>query len=531
VIQRKTQTAIYWQEHFEFTTKDVGHIYDLVVDKGTPTSTAELAQTLIERHCRREEDRLRAELSSGQAYQPKDKYEVGEKLIFPAQDFLTGVVTDTRPGSNPDYGDFTVIQVQMEGTGRIREFASELEGVHTLNRGEGDNDLLVSDDLLAVSELYELYGPLVEEELVTTLSEQDEFIPYRDGWFLRDMLAPIHAIHLNIAEAWIEVRGMPLPTAEFLSDLDLPAEIPEEIQILSLNLALEDDERFDNVGDSGRDIWYLRRLAPEPVANPPARLALSGEPYDRREIDHELLAIEREIDDEGSGEEVLGPSRKIYGTTITLTYPHWRCGTLPLTVRTRGLFLQAPTHHTPVVLVDGESGTRMQGWIVHEESFVYGLEDWYRSHQLPVGARIKLERTRDPRVITVNFWRQRLKRPWVRVASAQSGKLVFQMRKLPVSCEYDELLSIAEDDAAAMDDLWSHVSARGDSLLEILIQIMPELVKLSPQGTVHAKTIYSAANVLKRVAPGPVFALLSTEPCFVSMGGGYWAFDEALIRS
>jgi hypothetical protein len=48
---------------------------------------------------------------------------------------------------------------------------------------------------------------------------------------------------------------------------------------------------------------------------------------------------------------------------------------------------------------------------------------------------------------------------------------------------------------------------------------------------VHAKTIYSAVNVLRRVAPGPVFALLSTEPCFVAMGGGYWTFDAALVRS
>jgi hypothetical protein len=60
---------------------------------------------------------------------------------------------------------------------------------------------------------------------------------------------------------------------------------------------------------------------------------------------------------------------------------------------------------------------------------------------------------------------------------------------------------------------------------------MPELIKISPQGTVHAKTIYSAVNVLRRIAPGPIFALLSTESCFVPMGGGYWTFDAALVRS
>lgn len=82
------------------------------------------------------------------------------------------------------------------------------------------------------------------------------------------MLVPIGPGHLNIAEALIEVKGKPLPTPELAADLDLPAEVSEEIRNLSVNFALQADERFDNVGDSGRDIWYLRRLTPEQVVNP-----------------------------------------------------------------------------------------------------------------------------------------------------------------------------------------------------------------------------------------------------------------------
>jgi hypothetical protein len=530
VIQRRTQTAAYWQEEFDLTSQDVGFLYDRLLDKGEPVSTAAMAQNVIEQHCRREEESIRAELGSGRAYQPGEPYEAGEKLIFPALDFAAGTVVGMRPGSSPDYGDFTVIQVQIEDDDDVREFASELSGEHALDHKGEEDQLLATEGLLSAPELYEEYGPAIAEKLVAALSEHDEFVQYKGEWLLRDLLAEIHAGHLLIAEALIDVRGMPLPTAEFLPDLDLPTEIPEPIQLLSISYALEDDERFDNVGDSGRDTWYLRQLAPEPVASPPARLAISAEAYDRQAIAPELLAIEREIDDEGSGEEVLGPSRKIYKTTFKLTYPHWRCGTLPLTSRIRGLFLSAPTHHTPVVLVDGQSGDRMQGWIVHEESFVYGLEDWYKRYKLPVGAVVRLERTRDPRAITVDYVPQRLQHLWSRLAVVQDGSLGFQMRKLPVSCEYDDLLAISEDDPAAIDSLWAKVEATGESLLQVMVRIMPELVKLSPQGTVHAKTIYSAVNVLKRVPPGPVFALLSTEPCFVSMGGGYWTFDEALIR-
>ena len=530
MIQRRTQTATYWQEQFDLTSKDVSHFYSLILDEGKPFSTAVLAQAVIERQCRQEEALIQAELSKGPVYQPKDLYEVGQQIIFPVFEYALGRVVGTRPGRHPNFGEFTVIQVEFGGDDGIREFASGLVGEHKLNRHEGEDDLLAAGGLLAPAELYEKYGAFVEKKLIASLQKHEEFVFFGSQWFLRDLLVEIQPGYLNIAEALIEIKGMPLPTSEFLAEMNLPAEVSEEIRILSVNHALQADERFDNVGDGGRDIWYLRRLTPESVVNPPKRLFIKAKPYNRQHIAEELLLIEREIDDEGSGEEVMGPSRPLYKTTIALIYPHWRCGTLPLTVRTRGLFPIATTHHAPVVLIDGQSGERMQGWVVHEASFVYGLGDWYKRYQLPVGTFIKLERTRDPRVIIVDFEARRLKPLWIKVAVAQGEKLTFQVRKLPITCEYDDQLTISEDSPAPIDELWAEVEARGERLLPIMIRIMPELIKLSPQGTVHAKTIYSAVNVLKRTPPGPVFAQLSTEACFVPMGGGYWTFDETLVR-
>jgi hypothetical protein len=529
VIQRRTQTETYWREQFELTSEDAGRLYDFVLDTGKPVSTATLAQFLIDQRCRQEERIIEAELSKGFVYQPAETYESGQQIIFPALDYALGTVVGTRPGRNPDYGDFTVIQVEFEDDD-VREFASELHGEHKLNRGDGDENLLGVQDLRPAHDLYASYGVSMEPKLVRFLHTHDEFVEFGDEWFLRGLLAEIGPGRLNIAEALIDVHAMPLPTSDIVAELDLPAEVPESIRLLSLSVALDEDERFDNVGDSGRDIWYLRRLTPKAVAHPLERLVIERESYDRRQISQELLLIEREIDDEGSGEEVMGPSRPIYRTTISLIYPHWRAGTLPLTVRTRGLFPQASTHHSPIVLVDGQSGDKMQGWVVHGSSFVYGLKEWYERHSLPVGTFIKLERTRDPRVITVDFEARRLKRLWVMVAMVKDGSLTFQLRKQPILCEYDENLCIGEERPGSLDDQWSKVHARGDSLFHIMVGMMPELIKLSPQGTVHAKAIYSAVNVLKRIPPGPVFALLSTEPCFVAMGGGYWTFDQALVR-
>jgi hypothetical protein len=60
----------------------------------------------------------------------------------------------------------------------------------------------------------------------------------------------------------------------------------------------------------------------------------------------------------------------------------------------------------------------------------------------------------------------------------------------------------------------------------LLADLVPELAKLNPQGTVHTKTIYSAVNMLRRCPPGPILAELISRPAFVSVGGGYWRFDE-----
>ena len=527
MIQRRTQSETYWREQFRVTEEDISQLYSLLLDEGRPLSPADLARAVIEHHCRQEEALIARELSRGPIYQPKDAYEIGQQVIFPVFDYTVGTVTGTRPGRSPDYGEFTVIRVEFED-GQVREFASQLQGDHKLNLPAGQ-DLLAQPDLLTPAELYELYGAAVEEALLDALREEEGFVSFGGRWFLRDLLVPIDLGRLNIAEALVEINSRPLPTAEFLPELDLPAEASEELQIFSLNCALQADDRFDNVGDEGRNIWYLRRLTPEPVVSPPDVLKLEIEPYDRKAISEELLLIEREIDDEGSGEEVMGPSRPLYRTTIALTYPHWRSGTLPLTVRTRSLFPRPTDHHLPVVLVDGQSGDKMQGWVVYGDLFVYGLQDWYQRYRLPVGARIKLERTRSPRVIAVNIEPRRLKHLWSRVAVVKDGQLTFQMRKLPIACDYDEPLTISEDDPAAIDELRRQARERGETTLQIMIRIMPELVQLSPQRTVHAKTVYSAVNVLKRTPPGPIFALLSSEPAFRPMGGGYWAFDPALV--
>jgi hypothetical protein len=130
VFQRKTQTAEYWGATFRFSEEDVLHLYETLMDRGVPCSTDDLVLALIDFRCQQEEAYLRAELSKGTLYQPKEDYEIGQRLVFAAFDFAVGTVVEKRAGRNPEHGEFNVIAVQFEEQPHPREFAAALQTPH-----------------------------------------------------------------------------------------------------------------------------------------------------------------------------------------------------------------------------------------------------------------------------------------------------------------------------------------------------------------------------------------------------------------
>jgi hypothetical protein len=128
----------------------------------------------------------------------------------------------------------------------------------------------------------------------------------------------------------------------------------------------------------------------------------------------------------------------------------------------------------------------------------------------------------------VDYQPVRLKREWIRVAVPQDGRLGFQLLKQPIACEYDELMVVGINDVAGIDAFWANAERQQRPLQNILRQIFPELSKLNPQGAVHAKTLYSAVNVVRRCPPAPVFHELATRACFIPMGHAYWTYDPSI---
>jgi len=70
--------------------------------------------------------------------------------------------------------------------------------------------------------------------------------------------------------------------------LNLPPLKIRKLAEFSLNLALQEDERYDEVGPSGEVLWYLQSMEPEDVKKVPLFLQYKEIPVDNQEVNQYL---------------------------------------------------------------------------------------------------------------------------------------------------------------------------------------------------------------------------------------------------
>ncbi|GAB4422998.1 MAG: hypothetical protein Kow0031_01300 [Anaerolineae bacterium] len=526
--QRKTQTAEYWKKQFQVSEKDIETVYQLILERNQPVSLDELAIFMVKQHCDAEELANRSELQNGKIYQPKDSYQPGETVIFPALEFASAEVLATREGRHPDYGSFNVISVRFSEGGQVREFASGFTQEHQLNASE--QSLANLQGLQSPEQLYGQYRPTIAAKLQQKLADTNDFVRFQDRYYLRDGLPEFHEGLYNIADAAIDINQGPMAADALIEQMGLASgdEIGDILRF-SVNYHLANDERFDDVGPTGQVLWYLDRIEPPEAHHPPRRLQAEPQSYDISLLDDDLLDLIAEIDDELTDEEDVAPvDPDAKSVTLVLNYPHWRVGTLPLTAKTLPFFQTSVYNPVLIEFVDGRTGDTFPGWVVNQHGYVFGLDDWYSRNKLPVGAYISLKRTDSPNRVIVDYQATRTQRDWIRMVRAANRRLNFQMNPAAINCKYDDLMLISDAEPAEIDKLWVTAQERKTSIYQILCDVFPELSKLNPQSTVHAKTLYSAVNVVRRVSPGVVFQELVSHACFIPMNHGYWTFDSNL---
>ncbi|MBZ0278262.1 MAG: hypothetical protein K8I60_19095, partial [Anaerolineae bacterium] len=482
-----------WARNFIITHDDLEYLTGLLLERETPLSSDDLAHALIENRIQQEIAELEKRYQDVLPYNPAQSFPEGTKIIFPVMDFEVGKVVSHRPGKNEGYGEFKVIAVEFENDKLnrkpLREFAAELQTPHVLNQDPAGSEIpfltaqqLSADEILAANR-----APIIQE-LETRLKESSDLVRLTGKWFPRALLLDVNVGHLNLAEAVLDMaEGDPLPTESILEQIGGLGSGTHELQVFSLNHALNHDNRFDEVGPTGEVLWCLKQLEPKDVMHIPAMLRYSAIDYDPGMLDAELRALELEICDELSDIPDIPLDEPDDEVTTTLIYPHRRLGTFPLNARTRAVFPTArSTPRVWVIVIDDQDDEEFPCWVVRNENYVHGLAPYYRKHRLPIGAYVNIYQDEEPGQVVISFNGHRPRTEWIRLITSQNGQITFENHRRAIGAEYDDLMILGADDLEMVDGLFQAAQQQKKALSSILKTIIPGLGRLTPQGTVHA---------------------------------------------
>ena len=513
----------YW-DNLTIQDSDLEIIYSHLLEIETPQDSQELIAVLIDERIKQEKKALVSDKLAGNTiYLPKNHYQVGQHLVFPILDWQIGKVTAIREGHNPELESFDVVEIILD-SGDKHYFAAGIVN-HILNQPVSIN---LSDANLDNKYVNQKYSEQLSIQLTTSLENNPDLVCIAGKWFPKALLVDVNVGYLNLAEALLEMEsGKPLTTKTILEQIELPTDVNSKLTEFSLNLALQQDGRFDEVGPAGEIFWFLKRLEPEWVQQTPPYLTFLTIKYDHTRVEDLVIVVENEVQDEL---EIEGPSsRDVNEAIISLIFPHWRSGTLPLTTRIRRLFPTA--YEAPRVLftfVDGDSGQKFYGWVVRSSRYVYGLKDWYATQGLVPGSLVHIIRSKNRGEVIIKAEKKRAAREWIRTALiGADGGIVFANLKQLISANYNERMAIVIPDLQALEKIWEQSSRQRGTLGQVVLTMMKELTKLSPQGHVHAQELYAAVNMVRRCPPGPILSILVEQPWAKHLGDLYFRLDES----
>lgn len=509
----------YWSE-FKFTDQDLEFLYNYLLEIELPQKAEELSKALIANRVSQAIDTLvNQKPANGKQYLPKETYKVNDLLVFHALAGKQGTVTDIRKSNNPNLPDFDVLTVKFNEE-NIRLFAANLDD-HELNQPPKVD---VNDPNFNPEIIFEKFGEIITEEVSTNLESVEDLVRIAGRWFPRALLVDVNIGHLNLVEAVLDMaNGGPLPTRALMEQIELPTDVNSKLSEFSLNLALEEDERFDEVGPAGETLWFLHRQEPDGVRQPPITLRYAGSSVETGPVDQEISAqlLSSVIDELEPDSGKIDSKEEV---TINLIYPHWRAGTLPMTRAFRKLFPSA--YEAPRVqfkFIDKDNKEEICGWVVRTNKYVFGLRDWYQSLQLIPGNYVTISKGDKPGEVWISAGKKKASREWVRTALiGADGGIVFAMLKQLVSGSFDERMAVVVPDTDALDKIWETGNYTKQALDITVKKVMKEQAKLNPQGHVHVQELYSAVNLIRRCPPQLILSILQSRPWANHLGDLYF---------
>ena len=529
MIQNNNLLDTGWLESFSLQSQDYDHLISLLLEAGTPWSTKEVVLALLEHKLKQEQEKNAIESEDKgltEVYSPDETYVSGQAVHFPLLDGLSGEVISTRNGHNPDYGEFEVMQVLCEDD-MTREFAIGLTSHHlsdNFNSANNGNSNPLSE---FAEQILQKNSLMLENKIEADLLVYKDLVRLSGYWFPVDLLVDINSGYLNLAEAALDLaNGLPLSTKELLQQIGMTGESDEELLIFSLNYALQRDERFEDVGPVGQVLWFLGSMKPRDIVMSEKHLVCESVDVLSDSLTEDMKKLSLALRDEFSENIEIEPAKG--SVEVVLTYPHLKAGTLPLSPYTAHLFPSAlVSPRVKITLIDALSGERLPGWVAQKERFVWGVNPLYKKYDVIAGARITIAPGGDLSESIVHIDRRNPIKEWVRTLVAEDRRLYFELRKHDISVGYVEENIICVEDSDDVKDLCEQLLHNGVTLGQIVERIFRELSKLTPQGNVHAHTLYSAVNVVRRIPPEPILAVLGRNLCYTHIGDAYWRHEPS----
>jgi hypothetical protein len=490
---------------FHIDTPEIEFIYTWLLEQEAPQPLQAITKALVGNRIDQKKAAIQKKNKNLHVFRPAETYETGDHLTFSYFDMQPGKVVSKRNGSNPDHGVFEIITVEFDN-GEQREFATGIED-HILNEfslmDENDPDL---DPEMVM----QTHGDRLMKDVQQQIAASGSFVNIAEQWFPEALLVDINAGHLNLAEAVLDFTGdTPVSTADIIEQIGLK-DRNQSLLEFSLNIALQNDPRFDEVGPSGDILWYLTAREPKEIKEQPAVLrSILIDEAPQNEFDDKLTLFEGMIADEYEVSVTHDDDDGKDELTFSLIFPHWVSGTLPLTPALKNFF---PTSiETPRIrfkFIDGQNRKEFAGWVAKPFNFVAGLKAWYQKVGLLPGSLIHIKKGKNPGEVIIRPEKKRPAREWIRVANFnQQNQISFSMQMELVNAGYNDRMLFGISDEQALLDHWVNTPT-SQYFDKTVHHLMRELMKLNPQGHVHGQELYAATNLVMRCPPRSLLALL-----------------------
>lgn len=489
---------------------DLDLIYNRLLEEEIPMTPLQLADTLIENRIKQYKKSGSEESKKDEKYyRPSKVYAEGDEIEFPLQNGLHGVVETVREGINPALGKFSVITVAFDD-GTKKDYASGLES-HKLNKYDYDNP---DQNMLDPKYVSRKYGRRIAKNIATVLSENDDLVRIGNFWFPHALLTDVNPGYLNLAEAVLEMaEGQPMHTEEILEQLEYPMDSNPELTVFSFNYAMQNDDRFGEVGPANVVLWTLKEMQPEDVRKTPMTLKFNEElsAYGTDAVDENISFTG--IQDELEEDQLIEPTESVDSFRVTLSYPHWKAGTVPLIGSLQSIFPTAnETDSVVFTFRDKKTGETFIGWVILSKNYVCGLKPWYRANGIIPGSNFKINRTDDPGVIELELIPPRSSKDWILSFNLDAkNHFSFVTNQHKITTEFDERMAIYVENSPQLDTFWEMNNRKESNITRQIELVFRELAKDNPQGIIHFNEIYAAMNMLRRIPPRLLYAILMKE--------------------